>query len=162
MEQSGNGYLKVRVTTVGGTVPTVGAEVVISEYTPAGGADDDVLYTLRTGRGGVTPTVMLLAPRMADSMAPGAAQPYGTYAIRVTKSGYYPVELAGVPVFDRVTSVQSVDLLPADEERNQSDENDDAVLYESVQNGYLAPSGGEREDVGNMNGTITGGGGYEQ
>ena len=158
MEYSGNGYLKVRVTTVGGTVPTVGAEVVISEYSAADNGTDEVLYTLRTGRGGVTPTVMLPAPRVSESLTPGAVQPYGTYAIRVTKPGYYPVELAAVPVFDRVTSVQSVDLLPVGRDRmNDMGENGGAVIFESAQNGYLAPSGGGRDDIGNMNGTVTGG-----
>ena len=161
MDQNGNGYLKVRVTTVGGTVPTVGAEVVISEYSRNDAGDDEILYTLRTGRGGVTPTVMLPTPGAAQSLSPGAVQPYGTYAIRVTKPGYYPVELADVPVFDRVTSVQSIDLIPEGGDRIADGEEGDAMLYESAQNGYLAPSGGEREDIGNMNGVITGGGDYE-
>ena len=157
MEYSGNGYLKVRVTTVGGTVPTVGAEVTISEYSAADDGGDEVLYTLRTGRSGVTPTVMLPAPRMSESLAPGAAQPYGTYAIRVEKAGYYPVELAGVPVFDRVTSVQSVDLLPSGRDSmNDDGEDGEAVLYENVQNGYLAPSGGDRDDLGGQNGRLSG------
>ena len=161
MDQSGNGYLKVRVTTVGGTVPAVGAEVVISEYTD--GADGEILYTLRTGRGGVTPTVMLPAPRMAESLTPGAAQPYGTYSIRVTKAGYYPVELAAVPVFDRVTSVQSVDLLPSDREKYLPDaEENGEEMYESIRGGYLAPSGGESGDRESMNGRETDGGGYER
>ena len=139
-DQSGNGYLKMRITTVGGTVPADGATVIISESGQNGG---DVLYTLRTNRGGVTPTVMLPAPRMSESLTPGATQPYGLYDIRITRDGYIPVELDSVPIFDRVTSVQSVDLLPSDTERMLPDNVGFGITLDESGEGYLAGGDGD-------------------
>ena len=137
MDQSGNGYIKIRVTTVGGTVPAEGASVVITDKT--GG---DMLYDLRTNRGGVTPTVMLPAPRMTESLTPGATRPYGVYDIRITKNGYVPVELYDVPIFDRVTSVQSVDLLPSDTGNMFPNNVGFGITVDERGDGYLAGGDG--------------------
>lgn len=158
MDYSGNGYIKVRVTSVGGTVPTAGAKVVISEYCTAGMGEDEVLFTLRTNASGNTPTVMLPAPRMAESMSPGGDRAYSLYAIRVTADGYYPVELSAVPVFDGVTSIQSVDLIPIGAGDVSVDRDDgEVVIYETPEGGYPGKRNGqERDDIGNMNGMMRG------
>ena len=139
MDQSGNGYIKIRVTTVGGTVPAAGASVKITDK--IGG---DMLYDLRTNMGGVTPTVMLPAPRETESLTPGAVRPYGIYDIRIIKEGYIPVELTDVPIFDRVTSVQSVDLLPADTENMFPDNVGFGITVDESGDGYLAGGDGGR------------------
>lgn len=144
MEQDGNGYLKVRVTTVGGSVPTPDADVMIYEKT-VDGRHGEPLLNLRTGRGGITPTVMLPAPHMAESLTPGAESPYGLYDIRITKNGFIPVTLYDVPIFDRVTSLQSVDLLP-----------DDGI------GGYATEISVDESGDGYLDGSDNEGGGYDR
>ncbi len=154
-DYSGNGYLKIRVTTVGGTVPASGAAVTVSD--PVG----EILYSLRTGRGGTTPTVMLPAPRYAESMTPGAVQPYGLYDIRIEKNGYIPVSLTDVPVFDRVTSVQSVDLLPVDSGALYPEAADGSFTLDEQGNGYPVDSSGGGRGRGNVSEDGEDGGGAQ-
>lgn len=155
MDNVGEGYIKMRVTAVGGTVPVQGAKVVISEYGAGEPGGDEVLFTMRTNASGNTPTVALPAPSMAESLSPGGKRPYSLYAIRVTNDGYYPVELAAVPVFDKVTSLQAVDLLPIGAGDISVDENDgDVMIYEMPGDGY--PDGG-LGGGGGMNGVVHGG-----
>lgn len=146
MDNGGQGYIKVRTTAIGGSTPVGGAKVVISEYGAAGAGEDEVLYTLVTDSNGSTEIVPLFTPRISESLTPGAEQPYSVYALRVTKDGYYPVELAAVPIFDRVTSLQSVDLIPLGAGNISVDENDGEVVI------YETPSGGYPEERGSQNG----------
>lgn len=150
------GYLKVRVTTTGNTLPLEGANVIISEYSPDS-TNDAVLYSLRTDRGGLTDTVALPAPAKSDSMRPGSAQPYSLYNISVTYDGYYPIEGVGVPIFAGIVAVQPVNLLPLSEKESVAGAQGDRVMiYETPRQQNLTPGGVTREDVGNENGSISG------
>ena len=157
--QNGSGFLRVRVTEASGTLPMEGAVVRISEYpTEADAPEGRLLYSLRTDRNGLTPLVSLTAPPANESRVPGAAQPYAVYNISVTYDGYYPVEGVGVPVFDRITAVQPVNLLPyTEEDRIAGADNGRVMIYEFPDTESLQPGGVTREDVGNQNGTVTGG-----
>lgn len=159
MNQNGSGFLRVRVTEASGTLPVEGAVVRITEYPAEGeGADGRLLYSLRSDADGLTPVVSLPAPPAGDSRVPGAAQPYAVYNISVTYDGYYPVEGVGVPVFDRVTAVQPVNLLPySEEDRIAGADNGRVMIYEFPDTESLQPGGVTREDIGNRNGTVTGG-----
>lgn len=151
------GYLRIRVTTTGNTLPLEGANVIISEYSPDN-TNDTVLYSLRTDRGGLTDTVALPAPASSDSMRPGFVQPYSLYNISVTYDGYYPVEGVGVPIFAGITAVQPVNLLPLGEEESIAGAQGGRVMiYETPRQQNLTPGGVTREDVGNENGSISGG-----
>lgn len=156
MEYTGMGRLRVRVTEAGGNLPVMGAVVTVSEYTDSG--EGELLYSLRTDAGGLTEAVMLPAPPASESIRPGSARPYALYNIDITYPGYYPVEDVGVPVFDRITAVQPVNLLPLSEEDRLADaENGRIMLYETPDSESLQPGGLKREDVGRRNGTISGG-----
>lgn len=158
MENTVNGFLKVRVTRAGGTLPVEGAVVTISEYINDPAADDEVLYSLRTDRGGLTETVSLPAPAFTDSTRPGNAQPFALYNISVKYNGFYPVELVGVPVFGGVVAVQPVDLMPGSEaDRIAGSVGDRVIIYEMTQSESLKPGGVVREDIGNKNGGLSGG-----
>ena len=102
--QTGKGFLKVRVTTAGRTVPVNGAVVKITEYsrdkTENSTDVGQILYSLRTDERGLTQTVVLPAPPASESMKPGDPLPYALYNIYVTYDGYYSVEGIGVPIFD--------------------------------------------------------------
>ena len=156
MNNISKGFLKVRVTRAGGTLPVEGAVVTIYEY---GGesAEDNILYSLRTDRGGLTETVSLPAPSFTDSTRPGNLQPFSLYNIYVNYDGFYPAELVGVPVFGGIVAVQPVDLMPAGEQdKIAGTVKDRVMIYEMTQAESLAPGGATREDIGNQNGQLSG------
>ncbi len=157
--KSGNGFLRIRVTEAAGSLPVEGAVVRITEY-PAEDMSDEgaLLYSMRTDANGLTPIVSLPAPPSGESLTPGAAQPYAVYNISVTYDGYYPVEGVGIPIFDRITAVQPVALLPyTEEDRIAGADNGRVMIYETPDSSSLQPGGVQREDIGSRNGTITGG-----
>ena len=156
MEYTGMGRLRIRVTEAGGVLPVQGAVVTVSEYTENG--NGELLYSLRTDKGGLTETMTLAAPPAMDSMKPGAARPYSLYNVDVSYPGYYPVENVAVPVFDRITAVQPVNLLPLSEKDQLADaEQGRIMIYETPDSQSLQTGGLTREDVGNNNGSISGG-----
>ncbi len=103
------GYLVVRVSTAGGAIPLENAVVVIRGNTPEASG---VLYTERTDRDGKTRKIPLPTPPSGASEAPGNSTPYATYNIDVSRSGYYANTYQNVPVFDRITAIQSAELIP--------------------------------------------------
>ena len=159
MNENGNGFLRIRVTEAGRTLPVKGAVVRITEYPGEGdAADGRLLYAMRTDENGLTPLVSLPAPPAEESRKPGAAQPYAVYNISVTYDGYYPVEGVGIPIFDRVTAVQPINLQPFTEaDRLAGADNGRVMIYEIPDSTSLQPGGVTREDLGNQNGTVTGG-----
>ena len=154
------GYLKISVTEAGGTIPIENALVVISEYTGETEAENagEVLYSLRTNEGGLTPTVPLPAPPAVESMRPGAAQPYSVYNVTVTYDGYYPIEGVGVPVFSGITAIQPFNMIPLSEAgKNSGVDFGRYIIFETPDTQSLQPGGLQREDIGNKNGTVSGG-----
>lgn len=110
--KSGTGYLRVRVSSAGGAFPEAGASVMI--FTDDENASK-VVKSLITDLSGQTEIVALETPAKALSEEPGNTKPYATYNVRVTKTGFYPVESVGVPVFDGITSLQRINLIPRSE-----------------------------------------------
>ena len=113
----GVGYLIVRVTTARGAIPLEDAEVSVRnelpELSPEAG---DVLLSVRTGRDGSTPVIPLEAPPKANSQIPDNGLPVlQRYQIEVRRSGYRDEDYVGVPIFDGITAIQTVDLLPLPE-----------------------------------------------
>ena len=111
----GTGYLTVRVTTAGGAIPLRDAEVIVRGNTPA---TSGVYYEQRTDRNGLTQKLPLPAPAAGLSGAPGApgaSAPYSTYNIDVSMPGYYRNTYQNVPVFDRISALQPVELIPLSE-----------------------------------------------
>ncbi len=154
------GYLKVRVTEVNGTIPIENAVVTISDYTSDPKTDSgagDVLFSLRTNPGGMTETVTLMTPPTAESASPGAYQPYAVYNVTVEYPGYYSVIGVGVPVFPGVIAVQPVNLTPISEEGILSGEIGRRIMiFETPDSQSLQPGGVKREDIGNKNGSLSG------
>lgn len=152
------GYLKISVTEAGGTIPIKGALVVITEYGDDDGESVNVLYSLTTDESGYTPTLALDAPVKSESMMPGAYQPYALYNINVVFDRYYPVESVGVPVFAGVTSIQPINLLPLSEKASIAGaDNGRIMIYETPGMNALSPDGVVRDEIGNRNGTVSGG-----
>ena len=108
------GRLLVSVTTALGALPVEGAQVLIFSEA-ANGENRNVLYSLRTDASGQTPRVLLKTVPQALSEAPGTSSPYTTYSVSVRKNGYYYAEENEVPIFEGVTSIQPMDLIPVSE-----------------------------------------------
>lgn len=112
-KNTGTGFLKVNVSTAGGTIPIEGATVYIRNYEPD--SNDGILYSLRTDSSGMTESVPLEAPISGGTMQPGAAQPFAYYNVEVMYDGYHPAEYIGIPIFDGITALQPVILIPYSE-----------------------------------------------
>lgn len=134
----GRGMLAVRVTAGLGTLPIEGAVVHIKPYSDTSN-EGDVLFTLRTDSSGLTDRIMLQTPLRELSLSPGAdILPYAEYNITVFKDGYRTSENIGVPVFDGIESVQTVNLLPLTDGGDES-LNAETVYYENY--GYESLNG---------------------
>lgn len=122
-------------------MPVEGAIVHVKPYYESGGAGD-ILYSLRTDESGLTDSVLLPAPPRELSQAPEApVLPYAEYNVTVFKDGYRITENIGVPVFDGISSVQTVNLIPLAE---GADGNGETVYYEN-------------ESFSNLNDSLSGG-----
>ena len=103
------GYLRVYAFTGGGAEPISGAQVTV---TRADDTDTSVYAQLTTNRDGFTPVVVLPSVDPALSLRPGGAQPYVTYAVRVTAAGFQPVEHRNIPVYGDNYVTQPVAMIP--------------------------------------------------
>ncbi len=137
----GMGYLSVAVSDASGAFPIKGALVGISRYASGEG----LLYSLRTDRDGLTPAIQLAAPLKSESLLPRSEKPFSEYLVTVKKDGYYTTENIALPIFDGVSTRQSVSLLPLTEADALSPLPPERIYYEG--DGYAAlrgEAGGDR------------------
>ena len=106
---SGMGYLVIRASTATGAIPIEGATVSVRGDLPN---FSSVIVTLTTERNGLTPKVSLAAPPKENSTSPGRPTPFATYNVDVSLDGYFPTSIQKVPIFDGITSVQPINLIP--------------------------------------------------
>ena len=116
-DMTGTGRIIFQVTTAGGAVPLEDAQVTVREYNPldAPGEAGDTLAVLFSGGDGKTDPLTLPAPARSLSMEQagiGAPLPFALYNAEVVLSGFYRQEYTRIPLFDGVTSIQRVDLVP--------------------------------------------------
>ncbi len=119
---AGEGRLVFRVSTAGGAIPLLGAEVTLrrsrseaEEGAAPGGAVVAVLYTDADGKTEVLP---LPAPARSLSQLPardGSPQPYALYDADVRLRGFYSQSYSRIPIFDGITSIQHAALIPLPE-----------------------------------------------
>lgn len=115
MEESktGKGRLTVKLRAARGAVPIEGALVRIGPYTDG---MDTYIYSLLTNSSGETETVELPTPLGTSTLKPGITGPaYAEYNVISSKDGYYTVENIGIPIFDGITSIQTVEMIPVTE-----------------------------------------------
>lgn len=103
------GYLIVSVSTARGVIPLENAAVTVYYEDKE---NSSVFSSMTTDRSGKTEKIALPAPSRELSEAPGNTKPYATYTVAVEKEGYYSVTNVGVPIFDGITSVQPVEMVP--------------------------------------------------
>ena len=111
------GYLVVHVTTARGSIPLEGASVSIranedAESTPRA----DIFYATTTNRDGNTERITLSAPPRENSMSPSEVPPFSTYHLEVRREGYGMQSFVALPIFEGITAIQPVDLIPLSED----------------------------------------------
>ena len=130
---TGYGYMIVRVTTARGAIPLEGATVTVHNYDPefeSGRGDVVAVYT--TGASGLTERFALPAPPRELSMSPGNGRSYETYNLSVTKAGYYQQYYTNVPVFEGITAIQNADMIPlADNGQTDNFTVEDNIFFET-------------------------------
>ena len=113
---TGTGYLVMHVTTARGAIPLEGAQVSIRTYLPGKEPDrGDLIATLVSGRDGNTPTIPLSAPPKSNSQKPGGQPPYSSYIAEISLEGFYEQSYTGIPIFDGITAIQPVEMIPLPE-----------------------------------------------
>ncbi len=107
---TGSGFLAVNVTATRDLYPIKNARVRV--FT---GSADAPLFIAdgNTDESGKTELFALAAPPLALSQTPDpASPPYASYNILIEADGFLPTVYMGATVFDRVTSIQNVGLIP--------------------------------------------------
>lgn len=109
-DMTGLGYLIVNVTSVRGLYPINGAKVTV--FT---GSEDNMTVIAEevTDRSGKTPPIPLEAPSSVYTQTPDPTErPYSYYNIRTVEDGFKTNLNYNVAVFDKITSVQNINLEP--------------------------------------------------
>lgn len=125
---TGVGYVIVNVTTARGAIPLDGAVVRIFNY-ENGGENGSLIVTTKTNSSGRTEKIPLPAPPRSSSQSPGNGRSYSTYNIDAQYDGYYNQYYINVPIFDGITAIQNVDLVPVSE--GGTDQTLDSRFYET-------------------------------
>ena len=103
------GYLRVFVFTGQTAEPLPGARITVSRDTDSG----SVLYANTvTNRDGLTPVIVLPSVDPAQTMQPGAFQPYVLYSIRVNADGFVTAIYEDIPVYGGNSVTQSAGMYP--------------------------------------------------
>ncbi len=109
MEEQGQGFITVNVRTAGGALPVEGALITIKTED---GENSTVVAVMLTDSAGTSDIVALPAPSRENSQQPGNTNVCSFYTIDTDRDGYYHVVNENVPVYDGVTAIQQVLLVP--------------------------------------------------
>ena len=120
------GFLTVDVKTANGALPVENAQVTIynsardTEKDPSS-LSSDVIYNLTTDRSGKTQKVALKTKSAELSQSPDEKIPFMSYNISVNADGFYDNSYLNVPIFQGITSIQEVLLIPLSEFASPTD-----------------------------------------
>ncbi len=132
------GFLVVQTLTANGALPVENALVYVYEYEENGESDGNAIYTQKTDSSGRTDKLALKAVRKELSLTPENKHPYTTYNVVVSADGYYGSEKINIPVFQGITSIQQVNLIPLSEFSDPYDANPDPLgRYTRIPNSRL-------------------------
>lgn len=72
-----------------------------------------VVYSVLTDIDGMTPRLLLPAPKSEYSKTPRSSEAgYSLYDAEISANGYYPKRIYGIPIFPNVDTVQSINMIP--------------------------------------------------
>ncbi len=116
-DMSGNGRLIVNVTTIRGLYPVKNALVTVFK----GGVDNmEVVARLNTDESGKTPIFTLPAPPAVLTENPeNTVRPYAFYNILTEADGFVDNINYNATIFDGITSLQNVNMVPLSNGNNQ-------------------------------------------
>lgn len=104
------GMVRFRAYTARGALPVPNVRIVVSKTI---GGKKHVFYSLTTDESGQTAVISLPAPPKELSETPDSAvTPYSVYDAEVTAQGFSTVIIKALPVFEGITSVQRIALVP--------------------------------------------------
>lgn len=121
------GFLIVQTLTANGALPVENALVYVYEYSDDTGARGNAVYTQKTDQSGKTDKLALGTVDRELSLSPDAKKPYTSYFVTVSADGYYDSEKINVPVFQGITSIQQVNLIPLSEFSDPYDSSPDPL-----------------------------------
>lgn len=117
-DMTGEGFLVVNVTSVRGIYPVPGARVTV--FT---GSEEDMKIVAEavTDQSGKTPIIPLKAPSYLFTESPDPSErPFAYYNVRTVEDGFKTNLNLNVAIFDKITSLQNVNLEPIVEEVQQN------------------------------------------
>ncbi len=126
---TGTADLIVQVFTARQALPISEASVTVSRITDLQGGRE-VMAVHITDENGKTPAIPLPTPPQYLSETPGNSHPYSEYTVDVKKSGYYDNTVRGIQMFDTITTVEPVNLIPLPSGQNNGREEFDIGDYE--------------------------------
>ena len=120
---TGTGRIIFRVATARGAIPLEGAQITVWPHLPDPGESNNqmergrAIAVLYSDRDGKTDPLPLPTPPRSESLQPSenGVLPFATYDAEVYLPNYYAPEYTRIPVFDGITSIQTVDLIPLPE-----------------------------------------------
>ena len=111
------GILRTQVFTADQAFPVSGAAVRVYIRLLEGERE---LFSGTTDVDGVADNIRLPAPDSSVSFDENSTiEPYAVYSLRVNKPGYSEAVFEGIHVFDSVTSIQPVELVPLSSDGNE-------------------------------------------
>lgn len=124
------GFLQIVARTANGALPIENAKINIFEYSPNDekSPNSNILYSLLTDESGKTPKVALPAKNKNLSLTPDNEHPFTVYNIVASKEGYYDNSYINVPIFQGITAIQPVDMIPLIEYGKESDDYPDSTI----------------------------------
>ena len=107
VQNTGTGRLQFRSYTASEAYPVPDVQVTVT-------FSDGTQTQLSTGSTALSEAISVACPPKALSLEPESTiLPYATCNIHAEKEGYLPVDVKGAPIFDTITSVQPLDMIPA-------------------------------------------------
>lgn len=124
------GFLIVEVTTANGALPVEDALIYVYPATSGAPLPDNTtgaIYSLRSDSSGRSDKIALDTKPRSLSLSPGNDSPFTTYNIYVRAEGFYDSQKLSVPIFQGVTSIQPVEMIPLSEYANPSSATPDNI-----------------------------------
>lgn len=121
-KNNGKGEMKVQVFSGREAFPVVSANVVVTKDFKNG---IYTYYDLLTDTSGIVDGLSLVAPDSKMAQENNSFVPYSTYTIKVMHPNYITTVYTNVPVFDGVTSIQPVNLIP----KTGTPVDDEEIIY---------------------------------
>ena len=147
---TGYGYMIVRVTTARGAIPREGAIVTVHNYDPEfESGRGDIIATYKTGASGLTERFALPAPPRELSMSPGNGKSYLTYNLSVTKPGYYQQYYTNAPIFEGITAIQNADMIPLPDNGQTDNFTVEDNMFFETEDPFLELTESDRKEGGN-------------